>query len=211
MPPLADPFGSPPKRAGQYAIYFTKRGDNDAASMVLIFAAPYAARKALDLVFAGDEEVVWDDDASEGTADPDTTITGVQSGIVASTRWWPERMQECVDHTYSMQELGWQLPHPYPNYILAFRHGVPERTVPEKKQRVARTSSGSSTPRPSREGLTPVGTIADELGITPREARGALRDMQIPKPPQGWAFAPGEVEDWKAKIAAHLNIKIEES
>lgn len=207
MPPLAEPFGSPPKRAGQYAIYFTKRGNID-ASMVLIFAAPYAARKCLDLVFVGDEEVVWDDDAAEGTAEPDTTIVGLQSGIVASTRWWPERMQECVDHTYSLPELAWQMPAPYPNYILAFRHGIAERAAPEKKQRVARAHS-PSTPRPSREGLTPIGTIADELGITPREARGALRDMQATKPPQGWAFPPDEVEDWKAKIASHLNIKLE--
>lgn len=206
---MLEPFGSPPKNPGQYVLYFTKRGDNDTASMVLVFAAPYAARKALDLVFAGDEEVVWDDDAAEGTADPNTTIVGMQSGIVATTRWFPELMQECVDHTYSPQELGWQMPAPYPKYILAFRYGIVEspRSAPEKKQRVARVAS--STPRPSREGLTPVGTIADELGITPREARGALRDLSIPKPPQGWAFPPGEVEDWKAKIAAHLNIKVE--
>lgn len=208
MPPqLAEPFGSPPKRAGQYALYFTKRGDIN-ASMVLVFAAPYAARKCLDLVFAGDEEVVWDDDASEGTAEPNTTIVGLQSNIVASTRWWPERMEECVNHTYTLPELAWQMPAPYPNYILAFRHGIPERQSVQKKQRATREPRIPSTPRPSREGLTPVGTIADELGITPREARGALRDMQCQKPPQGWAFPPNEVEDWKAKIANHLGIEI---
>lgn len=208
MPPqLAEPFGSPPKRPGRYAIYFTKRGD-DTASMVLVFAEPYAARKCLDLIFAGDEEVVWDDDASEGTAEPNTTIVGLQSNIVASTRWWPERMEDCVNHTYSLPELAWQLPHPYPNHILAFRHGVPERTAPEKKQRTARAARNPSTPRLSRDGLTPIGTIAERLGITPREARGALRDMQAVKPPQGWAFPPTEVDDWEAKIAAHLGIEV---
>lgn len=55
----------------------------------------------------------------------------------------------------------------------------------------------------SRKGLVDMHVIASELGISPKEARGILRKLKIPKPPQGWAFPADEVDGIKVKIKSY--------
>jgi hypothetical protein len=57
----------------------------------------------------------------------------------------------------------------------------------------------------SRAGLVTVASIALELGIVPRIARGYLRDLKVPKPEVGWAGDQAWADDIKAKLQAEMN------
>jgi len=45
-----------------------------------------------------------------------------------------------------------------------------------------------------------VSAIAHELGKTPRDCRGALRALKVPKPTHGWAWPPSEAIIIKQKL-----------
>ena len=108
----------------------------------------------------------------------------------------------------STAEAEWELPVPYPNVALRLRLGEtfepetpgpmseptpPPRTKAPRKER---------QPRASRDDLVDIATIAEEMGMTAREARGILRKSDLPKPEAGWAWSPGlEVDQVKVVLA----------
>lgn len=194
---LPDPYASPPRNPGRFVLYISRHGDDDTQSMVQVFAQPYAARKFLDALLA-DDGVVWDDECTVRS----------ETGVVVSTRWYPDRMREAFDHEYTLEELAWTLDHVHAAAARRFRSG-PElpRTVAEATADRPRRSSQSSTPRApraSRDGLVPVGDIALALGVEPRLCRAALRKLRVEKPAAGWAWPPSEVEAVKTKIQGAL-------
>lgn len=190
---LPDPYGSAPRNPGKYVLYLSRHGDDDTQSMVMVFAAPYSARKFLDALLE-DDGIVWDDDC---------TIRS-ETGIVVSTRWYADRMREAVEHEYTLAEMAWTLDSTHLAHARRFRNGPDQpRTADEPTADRPRRSS-SSSPRASREGLVPVGDIAAALGVEARDCRAALRKLRVEKPAAGWAWPASEVEAIKARIQAAL-------
>lgn len=193
MSKLPDPYGSSPKHAGKYVLYVTRHRDESGTQVIVMnFAAPYAARKFLDVLFEGDG-LNWDDECTVRS----------ETGIVVSTRWWPKRMKECVEHEYSIAELAWDLDKLYHDAARRFRYGEqPRELSPEQTEpRRARAPSG---PRASRDGLVPIADVALQLNVTPRECRAALRKLKIEKPAAGWAFKADEVDAIRDRIKSAL-------
>lgn len=194
MSKLPDPYGSPPGRPGRYALYLSRRGDDDTQTMCVVFGAPYAARKFLDELLKGDG-VVWDDGC---------TIRS-ETGIIVSTRWYPKRMRECVEHEYTLQEMAWSLDPHVAKWARVFRNGPPQpRTLEEDSAHKERAERRVSTPRrEAPAGWLHVSDIALSMGVDARDARRALRSIMT-KGEFGWWFDPKEVDEIKKKIAAAL-------
>lgn len=193
---LPDPYGSAPRNPGRFVLYISRHGDDDTQSMVQVFAQPYAARKFLDELLA-DDGVVWDDEC---------TIRS-ETGVVVSTRWYPDRMREAHSHEYTLEEMAWTLDHLHAAAARRFRCGpeLPRTAAEAATDRPRRSqSSAPSAPRASREGLVPVGDIALALGVDARNCRAALRKLGIEKPAVGWAWPADQVEAVKARIQGAL-------
>lgn len=200
---LADAYGGSPSRPAKYVLYVTRLGDDATQCIVAAFAAPYAARKFLDALLR-DDGWVWDDAATITSryGDPGCTIRS-ETGIVVSTRWWPGRLRECVEHEYTNAELGWSLDHTWTSAARRFREGpLPaDETTPDAPARAPRPASA---PRASRDGLVTVGEIAVQLGVQPRDARAALRSLAVDKPPAGWAWPAAEADAVRERIRGAL-------
>lgn len=84
----------------------------------------------------------------------------------------------------------WQVPQPIRNELLRIA-GEEEEKRPVEKE-VRRTT----TPRKkvSKEGLTTLQEICDEIKMDPRIARKTLRG-KMQKPDAGWAWSPDEVDE----------------
>lgn len=195
---LKEPYGSPPGRPGKYALYLTRHGDDDTQSMCVIFAAPYSARKFLDVLLE-DDGIVWDDEC---------TIRS-ETGIVVSTKWWPERMRRVVEHEYTLPEMAWQLDPQHVRWARQFRHGPEQpRTLEEDRGHTERRekrarASGPKVGAPA--GYVHVSDVALSMGIEAKQARVALRKL-FPdgKPAYGWYFDPATLDDLKARIKAAI-------
>lgn len=192
---LPDPYGSAPRNAGRYVLYLSRHGDDDTQTMVLVFGAPYSARKFLDVLLEKDG-YIWEDDC---------TIRS-ETGIVVSTRWYPKRMRACVEHEYSVAEFAWDLDPLHVGYARRFRYGPeqPRELTPEQQERRPRQRQAPSGPRASRDGLVPIADVALQLNVTPRECRAALRKLKVPKPAAGWAFPAAEVDAIRERIRSAL-------
>lgn len=203
---LREPFGSPPGREAKYVLYLSRRGDDDTQCMVVIFAAPYAARKFLDVLLR-DDELSWECCDCPSAVQPCECTVASSSGIVVSTRWWPKRMRRCVEHEYSLAEMAYSLDPNHVRWAKRFRNGPDlPRTLEEAGVSAERRER---KPAASREQAPPgyihVSTIAMAMGIEPKQARVALRRIYADgKPAHGWNFAPDEVEGLKAKIREQL-------
>lgn len=205
MKELPEPFGSPPGRPAKYVFYITRHRDDDTQGIVVAFAAKYAARKFLDELLQ-DDGIIWEDAVPTPTGEHGCTIRS-ESGIIVSTRWWPGRLRECVEHEYSLQEMAWDLRGPPLAWARHFRNGPDlPRTLedsPGHKERAERRqkSSGPTVAHPT--GAVHVSDLALSLGIDARDARRALRSI-MQKPAYGWWFKPEEIEEVKAKIKAQV-------
>lgn len=58
--------------------------------------------------------------------------------------------------------------------------------------------------KPTRSGLIDMGTIAEQMGVDPKDARQALRKAKFPKPDAGWVFEESQVEEVKKVIKANI-------
>lgn len=191
---LAPAYPCAPRYPGRYALYVTRRGDDVGQCMVQVFAAPYAARKFLDALLA-DDGYVWESDV---------TIRS-ETGIIVSTRWFPGRLRECVEHEYTREERDWELDHRHLDAARLFRHGPDVRpTADGGVEPVTRAPRPAPTPRASRDGLVPAADVAAQLGVEARDLRAALRRMKVPKPAAGWAWPETEVPALVAMVRASL-------
>lgn len=191
---LPPPTGSPPGKPGKYAFYITRHGDDDTQCIVLIYASAYASRKMLDELLQ-DDGYVWDDEC---------TIRS-ETGIIVSTRWWPDRMKRAVDHELTLQEMAWSFKDSLPDDYRAvrrFREG-PElpRTLEELPEKRTRSGRAPSAPRADApRGYVHVSDVAEQMGIDAKLARRGLRKLFESKPAYGWYFDPATLDDLKTKI-----------
>lgn len=178
---LEEPFPSCPARPGRFVIY-AKKGDREPIS---IFYACYAAKKYLEALLDGEPYVLEGD-----------TILKSESGLFVRS----DTLPEILEHKYTKEEAAWELPHPYDVEAYFMRYGK----RPDNKTVVTREITRERKvrrKRAPRTGLVPVGDIAEQLGLSPREARGRLRKAKVQKPDAGWAWPESEVEDIKTLIA----------
>lgn len=185
MTKLPDPYGSPPGRSPRYALYVTHREDEDRV-MAVTFAEPYAARKFLDALWRKDV-VTWDDECTASS----------ETGIVVSTRWWPGRLRECVDHEYTLAEAAWPLDGYVRDWARSFRHGL--REAPESVEQTKAATAAKSAPSRPPAGYVSLADVATSLGVDARDARRALRSFTS-APAYGWWFDPASLADIKRKI-----------
>lgn len=204
MSKLPDPYASPPGRSPRYALYICRHRDDDTQCMVMTFAEAFLARKFLDVLLR-DDGLVWEDCYLSEFSKPGSTIRS-ETGIVVSTRWYPKRMRECVDHEYSLAEIAFDLTPQYVRWAKGFRNG-PEmpRTLEEDtggarvREKRERKASAPRTSTPT--GYIHVSDVALSMGIDAKQARVALRKIYGDnKPAFGWNFDPKEVDELKKKI-----------
>ena len=194
---IAEPFPSPPKRAGAYVLELSKIEDGpDLGETILIFAARYAAKKFM--------LAVLEDDAYEIEGDVLVSTSGI---VVEYTGVATSSLTAIMGHEFTIPEMGWALPHPYDGYAHYFRHHRHDPTPEEiaaaaekNKPRRQRSHGGGSMHRAGREGMVPIADIALGLGLTARDARGLLRKAKIAKPASGWAWPLDQVDEIKAVI-----------
>ena len=122
-----------------------------------------------------------------------------------------EQLDEILAHEYSGQEGAWVLPRLRTSFYVRRAPYATAREVPvnepPKAEAVARSKSPptKSEPKPPRApGLTSVADIAAQMGVEPRDARGALRKVSYVKPEAGWNFPSNEVDAVKAAITTGL-------
>lgn len=165
----------------RYYLYLSRAGDDDTQTAGVSFAHVGSARRFLDEL--GD----WTETDDVELADVGTSVQ-TSDGVVASTRFWPDRMREVV-----CAEPG-SLSRTLVAVARWFRAGpnlprtLDERRVEEPRRAVR------SAPRASRAGLVPAADVALSLNMTPRDLRAALRRLRVPKPAAGWAWTPEEAD-----------------
>lgn len=185
-------------RPGQYVFDFTRRGDYAWNSLnIHVWGAPFAAKKYIELVLGNDEwcfELLPD-----GTEDKDALVSSSGIRIETNSTCYPGALWDVMHHEYSLAEMGWDLPMPYPKLAAQWRH----RRQWDDLRGAVQTRRRGGVPRASRNGLVTIQAIAEEMGMTPRDARGILRKAKLPKPPCGWA--------WKEEDAAPIRELMEKN
>ena len=199
MKKLADPFPSPPGRPGKYVLYISRRGDSSqSCSAVSIWAARYGAKKFLDALLQ-DDGVVWD------TPNRLRSETGI---IVENPYAFKDTtknyvLQEVWEHEYSLAEMVWTLPHPYPAQAKRLRM-MPAMTLEQYDAVLPTQGPKVRSVRASRDGMVPIADLAAEFDLCARDCRAALRKAKVPKPAAGWAWRADEIEGVRALIAKAL-------
>lgn len=191
---LPHPFPSPPRRPPVVGFHI-HTADNKYA--FFNFGAHYAARAFLDLFrpfrWLTENEVITDNG------------TRIKAEDARS-------FNQVLDATLTKQEEAWQVPEPY---LTLYRRYA---GITQDDQEIPRVTPPGSTPavtprkRPQRAPRAPqspsehvtIADIAAQLGISPSNARSALRKAGTPKPPGGWSFPPADVEAIKTTIKKNL-------
>lgn len=133
---------------------------------VCVFYARFAAKKFLDLII-GEDEVEWLDDDTLRTSE-DVIIHDL-------------RLRKIFDHKLTFNENRYHtLDEDYERRALMIRSN-------DHRRAFVAGESITNRKRNSRKGMTLMKVIAEELGMTPRMARGILRSV-MKKPEQGWAW-----------------------
>lgn len=109
-------------------------------------------------------------------------------------------MEKVIEYELTSLEDQWQVPEPMSSNIRRFLSKPilrPEETsspIPSPPRHV---------PRPSKDGLVTIATIAQDIDLDPREARAALRSLKISKPDAGWAWPSDEAEKIKEQLRTY--------
>lgn len=188
------------RRPGQYVLNFTRRNDWQWNSLnIHVWGAAFAAKKYIELVLRDDEWMWTCLPNGDESSDELVSESGVRIQTSASAR--PGILREVMEYEYADSEVLWDLPEPYPTMAINWRNRRHWEGAPVGPYQPRRRGSGM---RASRTGLVPVQDIATALGVTPRDARGALRRMKAEKPACGWAWPADKVDEVKASIARAL-------
>lgn len=186
---LEEPFSSAPTRNPRYCLYCTNH-ENERRYIVSTYAL-YAARKIFDAI-VGDKEV---------EPSPLNHLT-VGAGDVDIKS---EQIDEILAHNYTAAEEAWELPHPFPGDIESFLTGRRISSALQGETKTTVTKEGKverapAKPKVDRSQFITVQSLAEEIGIDPRDARAALRKAKVEKPEGGWL---GD-EAWAKGIRAVL-------
>ncbi len=197
---LEEPWPSCPRRNPRYVLYCYNH-ENDRRYIINSYAR-YAIRKIFDLI-------VGDNQIEPSPLDPKRTITFGDIDIKS------DEMEEILAHKYTKEEEAWNLMAPYHEDVRNFLHGgrisnaLDDPTQP-KSARVPRE------PKPVKERIDrsqfiTVQSLAEDIGIDPRDARAALRKAKIEKPSIGWMWENEKDTKEVKKILADAKKKLGQS
>lgn len=176
---LEQPWASAPTRNPRYVLYCYNHLNE--RQYVINSYALYAIRKIFDAL-------VGDNDIEPSPLDPDHTMCFGEIDIKS------DQMQAILDHQYSAAEEAWELPAPYPGQVEGFLQGGRLRRVfegdrapsPQAHKNEKESFRAERKPKIDRSKFITVQSLAEEIGIDPRDARAALRKAKVEKPDGGW-------------------------
>lgn len=188
---LKPPFAASPSRPPSIGMYLTK-GENRGYKS---FCAIYAARKFLDVLF--EDDGLTRIKGISGEQDTVLCDNGIAVRIVCTP------IDDVLKHEYSTDEDQWELSDEYVQFAQRFRSmGFDAPVYASKAEggeaKPERVKKEPKAPRPSKDGMTTIQQIAEELKMEPREARGILRKMKTVKPEVGWAFKGDDIKKIKS-------------
>lgn len=169
-----EPFASAPARPGKFVLWF-KRGEREE---IHIFAAMYAAKKFVEEVLKGDDWVLDGDRFLRSRKGIKVRVHLTCTDVT---------LREVMGHEYTRSEDLWDLPVPYVGAARSLREGP---TV----ERVVLTQGRAPKKAVIRAGLVTIQDIADELGMSGRDARSVVRKAKWEKPECGWAWKAEEAD-----------------
>lgn len=173
---LEQPWASAPTRNPRYVLYcFNHLNERQ---YVINSYALYAIRKIFDALVGGS-------DVEPSPLDPDHTMCFGEIDIKS------DQMDVILAHVYTAEEEAWELPAPYPGDIERFLHGGRMSRALQGEQRTTTDSAGKvertpAKPKVDRSKFITVQSLAEDIGIDPRDARAALRKAKVEKPAGGW-------------------------
>lgn len=142
-----------------------------------VFKALFAAKMYLDLMI-GDDEIDWVNDRELETS------SGVYIEGPNLRKIYDYKLKPAQVKYFALQE----------DELKRIAHIRNDKAAP-----LFENMPSTVRRRKSRRGMTLMKTIAEDLGIAPRTARGILREMGYKKPERGWAWeTQKEVDEIKA-------------
>lgn len=177
------PFPASPTRGPRFGLKFINTDDGRLAFHN--FYGRFAAKRFLDLVISNDP-YTWLDD--------NTILIANRIKVQGELK---TDLEAIIEHEDDKLERQWEMAAPYPQFAMSIRGERPE--PPTDKPQVEPRPTRAKAPGPRKApptGLVTVAQLADELGITSREARQRLRKSNIAKPDGGW--------QWPADDAAKI-------
>lgn len=178
------PFPASPTRNPRFGLKFINAEDERLAFHN--FYGRFAAKRFLDAVISGDTYTWLDDD------------TILIAGRIKVQGERKTDLEAIIEHEDNKLERQWEMAAPYPQFAMSIRGGRPqeEDDNPVRRKIEPAIERPTRAKAPSRHrsrkappaGLVTVAQLADELGITSREARQRLRKANIAKPDGGWQW-----------------------
>lgn len=169
------PFPANPTRNPRFGLKFINTDNGRLAFHN--FYGRFAAKRFLDLVISNDP-YTWLDD---------NTIL-IANRIKVQGEGGTD-LEAIIEHEDNKLEQQWEMSSPYPQLAMSIRGERPNKPTVE---RPTRAKVRHRSRKPVAEGLVTVAQLADELGITSREARQRLRKSKIAKPDGGWQWPADE-------------------
>lgn len=173
---INQPLPSSPTRLPKVCLYVkTRRGE----PLAFNYAELYAAHRAFEML-RNDTVQTWVNDRT------------VQFGnLVEVSTLRPQDIEKVAEYEPTQEEIDWVMPEPYASILRSVASGLykePGRAAPTRSQLRREARKSSSSPAPSRAGLTTIADLAAQHNMTPTKARALLRAAKISKPSIGWAF-----------------------
>jgi hypothetical protein len=197
---LKHAFPSSPQRPPLLGLSF--RFENRDKYIHQNFAAIYPAKHFLDIVLSSNSYKWVSDDEIE-IQSPDGYVWIKCDGLEAG-------LDTIVDYKFTSEEAAYILPDNI--RAIALRISPAPEAAPRKKairqpeqvekpardapSRQIRPKQPVASPKPSAEGLTTIGDVANSYGFDAKQARGIMRKAGIDKPSSGrweWATVPASV------------------
>ena len=191
---LETPFPHAPHKPARHVIYATRQDDPN-RGCVMMFRADYAARHFLDVMMGEDEY----EEVKSPTADLQILT---DSGVLIRCA----TLDRLLNYTMTDEERAWELPDNYSRNASQVRVAGGRRSRDDDDTTDGDvTEKPAKAPRPAkvkvdRSSKVTIQTIAEELGMTPKEARTALRKLKMEKPDGGWLFDAADVPALKEKL-----------
>ncbi len=178
----------------RHVLYLSRRmaqDPNGDQMAVYIYDFVWEAKRSLGIMLETDD-IIWEHDNKLRS----------ESGIVVEIHPCKDTkytLRMLWEHEDTVAQMGRTLSVNLRDEARRFRH---RRQPSEVAPKVEKVRTGLT--RAPRDGMVPVGDIAAAFGVTAREVRGALRKARVPKPSQGWAWKPADVEGVKKLVGEAL-------
>lgn len=183
------PFPANPTRNPRFGLKFINT--NDGRLAFHNFYGRFAAKRFLDLVISNDP-YTWLDD---------NTIL-IANRIKVQGEGGTD-LEAIIEHEDNKLEQQWEMAEPYLQFAMSIR-GEPKVKPTQAEPRPTRAKAPGRNRSRKTPGLVTVAQLADELGITSREARQRLRKSKIAKPDGGWQWPADEAAKIKELIRKNL-------